>query len=221
MAATAVARRVHLREMTRADLHEVQRIERRAYADAWPQTTFDTELRNELASYIVAIERPVDRDVRGAPRERPSRDGGGVRDALRRLLGRGGPPPDRIVGFAGVWLMIDQLHIVTIAVDTPREGEGIGQRLLLECLAIAERAALPLVVLEVRPSNARARRIYERFGFRESGRLAAYYKNNDEDALVMIARDLHGDAMRARIATIIAELAERFPALTWDQPGGD
>ena len=54
--------RIALREMVRADLRRVRRIERAAYDDAWPRTTFERELGNRLAQYIVAIERAQQSD---------------------------------------------------------------------------------------------------------------------------------------------------------------
>jgi len=94
-------------------------------------------------------------------------------------------PNGRIAGFAGVWFMRDQLHLVTIAVDPPFQRLGIAARLLLNCIDQAREAEMPSIVLEVRESNLTAQALYERFGFRHLGRLRKYYKDDGEDALVM------------------------------------
>jgi ribosomal-protein-alanine N-acetyltransferase len=91
----------------------------------------------------------------------------------------------QLVGFAGVWFMRDQLHIVTIAVDPQLQRLGIASRLLLRCLEMGLEAEMPLAVLEVRESNTGAQALYQQFGFTRLGRLRRYYKDNDEDALVM------------------------------------
>lgn len=91
----------------------------------------------------------------------------------------------QIAGFAGVWFMRDQLHIVTVAVDPQLQRRGIASRLLLRCLELGQEAELPVAVLEVRESNTGAQALYQQFGFTRLGRLRRYYKDNDEDALVM------------------------------------
>jgi ribosomal-protein-alanine N-acetyltransferase len=115
-------------------------------------------------------------------------------------------PNGRIAGFAGVWFMRDQLHLVTIAVDPPFQRLGIAARLLLSCLQLAREAELPSVVLEVRASNTGAQALYEQFGFRQLGRLREYYKDDGEDAVVMETPPLDDEAHRL----LIEELAERY-----------
>jgi ribosomal-protein-alanine N-acetyltransferase len=117
-------------------------------------------------------------------------------------------PNGRISGFAGVWFMRDQLHLVTIAVDPPFQRLGIASALLLRCLALAEESELESVVLEVRDSNAGAQALYERFGFRRLGRLRRYYRDNDEDAIVMQTPDLAEAEYRA----VLGGLRDRFAA---------
>jgi ribosomal-protein-alanine N-acetyltransferase len=115
-------------------------------------------------------------------------------------------PNGRIAGFAGVWFMRDQLHLVTIAVDLPFQRLGVAARLLFACLELARKAEMPSVVLEVRESNTGAQALYERFGFRRLGKLRKYYKDDGEDALVMETPPLDDEAHRL----LIEELAERY-----------
>lgn len=112
----------------------------------------------------------------------------------------------RIAGFAGVWFMRDQLHLVTIAVDPPFQRLGIGARLLLSCIELARESEMPSVVLEVRESNTSAQALYERFGFRRLGRLRKYYKDDGEDALVMEIPSLNDEAHQR----LIEELARQY-----------
>jgi ribosomal-protein-alanine N-acetyltransferase len=117
-------------------------------------------------------------------------------------------PNGRVSAFAGVWFMRDQLHLVTIAVDPPFQRLGIAGALLLRCLALAEESELESVVLEVRDSNAGAQALYERFGFRRLGRLRRYYRDNDEDAIVMQTPDLAD----AEYQAVLGGLRDRFAA---------
>jgi len=209
MAVTTDRRRIVLRQMTLADLPGVRAIEERAYADAWPATTFEAELRNAFATYVVAVEFAPEEPLH-PPFElrRPSWP-------LRWLVPSRVQPRGRLLGFCGMWFHVDQLHIVTLATDPDREGEGIAQRLLLDAFDRAGEAELRNAALEVRPSNARARALYERFGFRERGRSRGYYKNNGEDAIVMLTDDLDTPEMRERIEAIRAAHAARFEAVEW------
>src|SRR2546423_475399 len=118
MAAIAT-RRIGIRDMTPADLRHVRRIERAAYGRSLPGTPFEREMQNGLAHYFVAVER--DEPSAPAP-ELP------IFAAVRRLL-RLGAAGERIVGFAGVWYTVDQLHLVTIAVEPTLQGRGIAPRL--------------------------------------------------------------------------------------------
>jgi len=185
--------------MAREDIRAVRRIESAAYQDAWPARVFESELENGFAQYRVAVERTAE--------DLPS----GVIPSMRRLVSRG--RRERIVGFMGVWYMVDQLHLVTIAVDPGRQGQGTGRRLLLDCFDLAREAELNEVVLEVRQSNARARALYEHFGFREAGVLKDYYKDNHEDAVVMLSGPLDAAALRTRLASLRGALDDDAPGV--------
>ena len=197
------APRIALRDMTRADIGPVRPIESAAYADAWPARAFESELANAFARYRVAVEAPTPTPSILDP----------LRDRLPMPLARllGGPSRHGIVGFMGVWYMQDQMHLVTLAVTPEWQGRGVGQRLLLDCFDMAIEAELGMIVLEVRVTNARARAIYERFGFRRKGTLKAYYQDNDEDADVMLV-DLD-EAAIARLEAVREEHGARFGAL--------
>lgn len=185
-----------LRDMTRGDVPTVRRIESAAYQDAWPARVFETELDNGFAHYRVVVEQ--------SPDDTPP----GPVTALRRRLFRTGN--DRVLGFMGVWYMVDQLHLVTIAIAPEQQGRGLGHLLLFDCFRLAAEAELAEIVLEVRVSNDRARTLYEHFGFRRAGTLRAYYKDNDEDALVMLSGRLDTDTCRERLAGLRREVEERY-----------
>jgi len=221
MAVLTARRRIVLRPMTAADIPAVRRIERSAYGSQWPATSFEAELRNQLASYVVAVEELVP-EPNGvtpgidapAPLVPPQRRG--IAAWARRLLHRA-PETEtsRVVGFAGAWFMVDQLHITTIAVAPREQQRGIATRMLLECVGLAIDAELPTVVLEVRPTNDRARHLYARFGFREIGRRVAYYKDNGEDAIIMQTDNLASEAMRTRLADLRGDLEARHQSTEW------
>ena len=191
------APRISLRDMTRDDVPAVKRIESAAYQDAWPARLFEKELANGFAQYVVAVEETADPPPAGPL------------TALRRAMFGG--THERIVGFVGVWYMVDQLHLVTIAVDPGQQRRGIGTRLLLEVFDLAMEAELNEIVLEVRESNDRARAMYEAFGFRKAGQLLDYYKDNHETAIVMLSGAL--SQAGERIAAIREGLYAAHPGV--------
>lgn len=91
----------------------------------------------------------------------------------------------RTVGYLGYWLLIDEMHISTLAVYPEVRGQGIAERLLLAGLEQACRQGAEMSTLEVRPSNSAALALYRKHGFELAGRRRAYYRDNQEDALLM------------------------------------
>jgi len=116
---------------------------------------------------------------------------------------------DVVVGFAGIWLMVDEAHITTFAVDPAWRRRGIGERLLLALLDVSIVRRAREATLEVRLSNMPARRLYEKYGFRPVGIRPRYYSDNGEDALIMTTEALEGGPMRERVARLRAELEAR------------
>lgn len=115
---------------------------------------------------------------------------------------------DEVVGFAGMWLMVDQAHITTFAVDPEWRRQGVGMRMVLALLRMAETLGARQATLEVRLSNLAARRLYERFGFRPVGVRPRYYTDNGEDALIMTTEPFDDPDLRARIERLATELGD-------------
>jgi ribosomal-protein-alanine N-acetyltransferase len=112
----------------------------------------------------------------------------------------------QVVGYAGIWLMVDEAHITTFAVLPASRRQGVGARLLLELLELAVDLGARVVTLEVRLSNAPARRLYQRFGFRPVGVRPRYYSDNGEDALIMTTDALDSEEM----VRLRERMADRF-----------
>jgi [ribosomal protein S18]-alanine N-acetyltransferase len=96
-----------------------------------------------------------------------------------------------IVGYAGLLAAGGQADVLTIAVATPRWGEGIGSQLLTGLLEEAVRRGCTEIFLEVRADNTRAQRLYRWWGFSDVGIRRGYYQPSGTDAIVM-RRDLAG-----------------------------
>lgn len=90
-----------------------------------------------------------------------------------------------LIGYAAAWFVADQAELGNIAVAASWRRRGVGARLVTTVLERAGERGMREVFLEVRPSNTAAKRLYERFGFREVSRRRNYYTEPREDAVVM------------------------------------
>lgn len=92
-----------------------------------------------------------------------------------------------LVGYFLIMCAVDEAHLLNVAVAAPWQGQGIGRHLLDKIAACARGRGMDSVLLEVRPSNERALKIYERYGYATIGRRRNYYPANGgrEDAIVM------------------------------------
>lgn len=94
----------------------------------------------------------------------------------------------RLLGYFLIMQVVDEAHLLNVAVAEEWQGQGLGRFLLNQSVACARGLGMESMLLEVRPSNVRALGIYERYGFEQIGRRKGYYPAADqqrEDAIVM------------------------------------
>ncbi len=174
----------------------VAAIERRCFTQPWPQNAYRREIQsNKMAHYFVArmFESDLPSPAVNAQRSAGPHENGLFGRLSRLLRGPLEPPPSpaleaelrSIVGYAGLWLMTDEAHITTIAVDPDFQGNGIGELLVVALIDRARQIGARWLTLEVRVSNDVAQRLYEKYTFKEMGIRRRYYSDNGEDALVM------------------------------------
>ncbi|WP_287154555.1 ribosomal protein S18-alanine N-acetyltransferase [Candidatus Solincola tengchongensis] len=114
-----------------------------------------------------------------------------------------------LAGYGGALLILDEAHVMTLAVREDLRRRGIGARLLLELVRRAERMGARFLTLEVRKSNRPAIELYTRFGFQVMGERRQYYLDNLEDALIMWTEDITSPEYRKRLE----ELERRYGAV--------
>lgn len=93
-----------------------------------------------------------------------------------------------LLGYFLLMAIVGEAHLLNVAVSAERQGQGLGRVLLNQAVACARGLGMESVLLEVRPSNERALKIYERYGFKQIGRRKGYYpaaNQQREDAIVM------------------------------------
>ena len=104
-----------------------------------------------------------------------------------------------IVGYAGMWVIMDELHITTIAVDPARRGLKIGERLLIDLIEEGTVRGATRATLEVRERNAVAHNLYLKYGFDDVAARKNYYSDNGENAIIMWANNLTSPEYQAML----------------------
>jgi ribosomal-protein-alanine N-acetyltransferase len=177
------------------DLSQVMPIERLAFSAPWPASAYRYELtQNELSTYVVL-------------RLRRSLATAGCAQ-ITRLWRKDTAQP--IVGYGGLWIILDEAHISTIAVHPHWRGYGLGEMTLVALIDAAILRAATQVTLEVRVSNQVAQNLYRKYAFVEVGRRVKYYHDNNEDALIMTIARVDDSAFLTRYADLKARLRGRL-----------
>lgn len=94
-------------------------------------------------------------------------------------------PTGKVVAFGGFWKILEQGHICNIAVHPEYRGLGVGNLIVKALLDKAKALGITELTLEVRPSNEKAKKLYQKFGFKVGGIRKEYYSDNKEDALIL------------------------------------
>jgi ribosomal-protein-alanine N-acetyltransferase len=113
---------------------------------------------------------------------------------------------DRIVAYGGIWVILEDSHVTTIAVAPDFRGRKFGEVLLLHLLDEAMERGASWMTLEVRESNAVAQSLYRKYGFTTVSTRKGYYSDNNENALVMWAGNLKSDIYKNRLRALRAAL---------------
>jgi ribosomal-protein-alanine N-acetyltransferase len=114
----------------------------------------------------------------------------------------------RIVAYGGIWVILEDSHVTTIAVDPAYRGRRFGEVMLLRLVDEALERGAAWMTLEVRESNTVAQQLYRKYGFTTVTMRRGYYSDDNESALVMWAGNLKSDLYRNRL-TVLRARCER------------
>ena len=98
-----------------------------------------------------------------------------------------------VIGMIVGWMLVDEMHIATIATHPEYRRQGIASKLLSHILLQSIDEGALTSFLEVRESNHAAQEMYRKFGYEKTGRRRRYYRDNDEDAILMHLNSLNRD----------------------------
>jgi [ribosomal protein S18]-alanine N-acetyltransferase len=115
-----------------------------------------------------------------------------------------------VVAYGGYWLLGEDAHVVSIAVAPQWRRAGLAEWLMLELIETAWKQGALRVTLEMRIRNHAAAALYHKLGFQEVGRRKRYYRDNDEDALLLTLEGLQDAQTQQHLATQLARLRAHF-----------
>lgn len=187
-----------LRYMRLPDIQQVVAIDKVSFDPPWSARSYSYEITESTYSHMVVLEM-WDDGRSPAPR---------WRNFLRGFRRASQFTPPLIVGYGGLWNIVDEAHVSTIATHPDFRGRGWGEILLLGMLKKSCMLKAGYIVLEVRVSNITAQNLYRKHYFVEHGVKARYYQNNGEDAYDM-RLDLRQDGARERIDAAFRQSLER------------
>jgi ribosomal-protein-alanine N-acetyltransferase len=151
---------IFIRPMQIEDLVAVQSIDRLSFSMPWPTSAYKYELEENPLSMLWVAE--------DAPMEGEA----------------------QIVGLIVVWFIVDEAHIATLAVHPDHRNKGYAKALLVTALRAAIHKGYLKATLEVRANNTAAQNLYRHFRFEIVGQRPRYYRDNNEDAIIMTTANL-------------------------------
>ena len=110
----------------------------------------------------------------------------------------------RIVAYGGIWVILEDSHITTVAVDPNLRGRGLGEAMVLKLIDEGIERGAAWMTLEVRESNVSAQQLYRKYGFTTVTTRKGYYSDDNESALVMWAGNLKSELYRNRLQVLRA-----------------
>jgi ribosomal-protein-alanine N-acetyltransferase len=212
--------------MRKEDISQVTDIDHEAFSSWWPLTNYEHELENHMAHYIVAYddsEKYVEEVPDGKSIAR-------IASKVKEIFNHNGAsetppaPQDKIVGFAGFWIMAGEAHIISIAVPSSYRRRGLGELILANLIDLARSLSADIVTLEARVSNYVAQNLYLKYGFKNVGTRSGYYTDNREDAVIMTTDTIISVPYQAKLKKLKQEYTKRYgiefnePAAKHDSP---
>ena len=119
---------------------------------------------------------------------------------------------ERIVGYAGMWTIMDEAHITTLGVAGSHRRQRIAEQLLIALLDEAMRRGARRATLEVRQSNEAAQALYRKYDFAPAALRRGYYTDNHENAVVMWVDNMTAPEFKARYRALKQRLARELRA---------
>ena len=181
--------------MVVSDLGDVMVIERLSFSSPWSERAYRFEIEQNENSVMLVVRPAFPLSL------------------WDRIRGRAGVRSP-VLGYGGLWLLVDEAHISTIAVHPQWRSKGLGEMVMLSLLEQGIKRGMQRATLEVRVSNEAAQGLYRKLGFQSAGRQKRYYSDNNEDAFIMVTPPFDTPGFKENLRRCRAELQTRFRAGT-------
>jgi len=189
------ARKFVVEPMVVSDLGDVMIIERLSFSSPWSERAYRFEIEQNENSVMLVVRPAFPLSL------------------WDRIRGRAGVRSP-VLGYGGLWLLVDEAHISTIAVHPQWRSKGLGEMVMLSLLEQGIKRGMQRATLEVRVSNEAAQGLYRKLGFQSAGRQKRYYSDNNEDAFIMVTPPFDTPGFKENLRRCRAELQTRFRAGT-------
>lgn len=117
---------------------------------------------------------------------------------------------DEVIGYMGLWHIIDEAHFSTICVSPDYRGKSVGEALFKRLVDDCYENLIKYITLEVRVSNHIAQGLYTKYGLKNLGTRKGYYQDNNEDAYIMWSENIFYDKFKEIYARNTEDLAEKI-----------
>jgi ribosomal-protein-alanine N-acetyltransferase len=209
-----------VRLMQTGDVPQATEIDREAFPTQWPPSSFKRELNHRSIRHLVVLEEDGNPYHRTKASE-PKSEGKWQRliSSIRHLLklkhssSQEMQTNQNIVGYASTWLMVDEVHLTSIAVRQSHQRRGIGELLIITVINLAVQLNARVLTLEVRLSNSAAQALYEKYGFNRVSVRRGYYSDNNEDGVIMTTDRITSAPYQARFQQLKQAYTERWGAI--------
>lgn len=163
-----------LRYMRLEDVPQVITIDKLSFDPPWSTRSYNYEITESNYSHMVVLEE-----------DDAARPASGLRRLVQSLNRTSPPRTSRVVAYGGLWHIVDEAHISTIATHPDERGKGYGEIVLAAMVRRSVTLNASYIVLEVRVSNVAAQALYKKYEFEIVDTKPRYYHNNGEDAYDM------------------------------------
>ena len=209
-----------VRPMQTGDIPQASEVDKEAFPTQWSPPTFKRELNSRSIRHLVALEEdgsPYHRTESSEPKSEGKwqRLISGIRHLLKleHSSTQEMQTNQNIVGYASTWLMVDEVHLTSIAVRQSHQRQGIGELLIIAVVNLAVQLNARVLTLEVRLSNSAAQALYEKYGFNRVSVRRGYYSDNNEDGVIMTTDRITSAPYQARFQQLKQAYTERWGAI--------
>ena len=114
-----------------------------------------------------------------------------------------------VLGYIGAWIVIDEMHVTTVATAEEHLRKGVAEALLAYSIFNAMQGRVKSITLEVRISNIKAQKLYDKYQFKQQGLRKRYYEDNHEAALILWTEDINTEEYQKLFIENLVKLMRR------------